>query len=124
MLKWPTPQAPAGPRGAVPAWADPGSIAYGTAARMETVTLPPGTTVSVARPDPTRIALGFSVGGIIIAGVGVAPHPTPLTLGWEVTGTSFENWYNLFQYGPLVQLEWFAASSSGGSIMVYEVYRL
>ena len=124
MLRWPNPPPPAGPRGLVPAWADPGSIAYGTAVRSDRFTLPVGAALSVARPDPTRIAIGFAAGGLLLAALSVAPNPDPFQEGWEVTARSSDNWYTIFQFGPLVQLEWYAYGAAGGAITVHEVYRL
>jgi hypothetical protein len=108
----------------VPAWADPGSIAYGTAVRRNQYTLPGGAALSVARPDPTRIAIGFAVGAAAVTTLSVAPGPNPSTEGWAVTQLSSDNWYTIFEFGPVVQLEWFADVIVGAPITVYEIYRL
>jgi hypothetical protein len=108
----------------VPAWADPGIIAYGTAVRRNQYTLPGGSALSVARPDPTRIAIGFAAGALAVAAISVAPGPDPFNEGWAVTQLSSDNWYTIFEFGPLVQLGWFADAASGGAITVYEIYRL
>lgn len=113
-----------GPRGIVPAWADPVALAYGTAFRRHAVNVPMSTETELARADPTRVAIGFATGALILTAVAVSPGGPAQFGGWALDGTPQGSWFDLLTYGVAVQEAWYAFTNFTGDVTVFELYRL
>lgn len=112
------------PRPAVPAWASPGTLMANAGTRTTTVTLPAGTPVPVAVPDPRRIAILFIPQTTVTNGIWVSPTATPDTAGLLVDGIGRDCVFDILTFGPIVNLGWSAWHAAGATLVVVEVYQL
>lgn len=109
---------------AAPAWADPRAMMAQSAVRITPHTSAGAGVESVAKDDPKRVAIGFSIGGQGDTDFLVGPVTLPQEGGWGFTARNKALWFDLFTYGPLVNLEWHCWFADVRILYVYEIYRL
>ena len=105
------------------AWLDPFLIArnlYAVTTDVETIA---DSSALLAKPDPYRWAVGFTLA--VAAGspsVSPWPQPPPGAGGWQLD-SGVNHWFDLVTYGPLVQLGWYSSHTSASIIRVIEIIR-
>ena len=104
-------------------WIDPRLVSANLYTKTTTVPVDPAAPTIVAKTDVNRWALGFLTAPGGGNGVYFAPYPD------LVTGTGFAlaaegiQWFRLTEYGPVVNLDWWAIGGAGGIIRLIEVLR-
>lgn len=102
-----------------PVWADPRWLmsANDFQATVFSVVTPGDGLLAPA--DPTRWAIGFSVGRDFNGGFPIEVYPLGGTTirGWNLNQTPL--WFSIFTYGPMVCREWYFHTSFNYNITVY-----
>ena len=123
----PKPCCPPKPRPAVPAapaWADPLAVMAVSGYRSTVITGGAGVAVQAVIPDPKRIAIGFCIENVMAGSAWVGPDQETQAHGWLIAGSVLQNWFTIFDFGPLVPASWWLFEQLGQTYRVIEVYRL
>lgn len=104
-----------------PIWADPAHLLALTSYKVREYTMSTAGPELCAENNPRRVALGFSVltGEIIPAGTTVAPTPSPTAGGFGLSSEA--RWFTLFEFGPLINTEWYVRATGALTLTIYEV---
>lgn len=105
------------------AWLDPGLVSRSLFVRVTAVAA--GGTRRIAELNADRWAVGFVMAPGSSGGVVVAPWSDVTNAqGWSLSALA-PLWFKLFDYGPLVTGEWWAAGTDAvtGSVRLVEVIR-
>lgn len=114
----------ASPLGDLPLWVKPTTLLTLSGWRMDRVTLGGMGPGLLAKADPKRVGIQFATGSGALANFVVSPDARP-DLGGFGSSTSVPFLaFTIFSHGPMVCSEWYGFLSGGGTVTVYEWYRL
>lgn len=104
-----------------PSWGDPGFSLAAYQVNPTVITLVAVTPKLVAQNNPRRWAIGFqdTLVGPSSPRVGIMTDPS--RYGHTVNNTLTGSWFTIFNYGPMVSMEWWALSTGGGDFLLYEI---
>ena len=104
-----------------PSWADPAFMVY----TSELVTTPvdlAGVTIEVIAPaNPRRWAIGFQLSLTGAVAVAVSWSNRPDLVGQQLTARIQDNYFTIFNHGPMVTNEWYAFSAGPDTIQMTEL---
>lgn len=117
-------QMASAPRSGLPAWANPGALMALCGARQTDVVVGLAAFATAAKADPKRVAIGFAGSTTGLSAIKVRPGGDPNVAGFAINQAAADNWFTLFTHGPFVNQEWRAYATTGGTLVVFEVYLL
>lgn len=101
---------------------DPVALIAYTGFRVTPVLIQAGVVTQVAKPDPTRLAIGFMLGNVASNTFSVGPIKELSAGGIVLANGSTERWFTLQTHLTLVNQIWYAFDSLQRNVYVYEVY--
>ena len=109
------------PRVTFPPWMD--ALWMLQASHLETRTVQsvaPGGNAAVPG-NSQRWAIGFKHGSGVIAAMAVTPIQSAEAFMWDILGRSEPRWFTIFEFGPMVPMEWYVIGTPGIDVMVFEL---
>lgn len=103
-----------------PTWADPRYMLSTNDTRITTVVVPRLTPTLIAGANPRRWAIGFVGEFINTQDIHIGPWPDTLNYSWLLTTTQEPFWFSLFNYGTMINREWWAYSPGNSNIRIVE----
>lgn len=105
----------------LPSWCNPGFQLAAFQVTVTVITIAAGITQKVASNNPRRWAIGFQDSGPAPSNPKVGITTNPFIYGHAVQNTLTGSWFTLFNYGPMVSMEWWATAVGGGDFQMYEL---
>lgn len=102
-----------------PSWADPSFMLLANEIITQEYTFTTTDVVIVVPPDPKRWAVGFSTLVTAPDQVLISPINDINISRHVVTIDWVDNWWTIFNYGPMVPAAWYGQSIIGARLMVY-----
>jgi hypothetical protein len=123
MLEFdPLPKIPPGARIMTrPSWSDPGFMVAANEWQFSEFSYTPPDSLIIAGNNPRRWAIGFVQPGLNPFTVRLGWQPDAFAWGQEFAALDPPLWFTTFQYGPLVQSEFYIWATNQVIIGVYEL---
>lgn len=93
---------------------------YANEVTFTIVPIPASGVFQLIGPNPRRWAIGFAVSLLTVGGVVISQQNRPDLYGNALTSDVRANWWEIFKYGPMIQQEWYAESSFGDFVGIWE----
>lgn len=107
-----------------PLWVMPDTILAMSSWRFSRVTLGGAGPGQLVAADPKRIGVQFATGSGALTNFVVSPESRPDLGGFGSSSSVPYIALTLFTHGPMVCANWFGFISGGGTVTVYEWYKL
>lgn len=104
-----------------PVWADPGFILSTNDVKTTDFDGVMSPVRVLAPANPKRWALGFLAASGTAVGWRVGPWNDPSIFGVLISTGNDVKWFTLFDFGPLVSLEWYGYPDNSSKIRVIEI---
>lgn len=104
-----------------PTWADPQYMLATNDAVITHATFPNSEPARVIGANPRRWAIGFVLRSAMVADLLVSPWPDVRAGSWVSSTSGSPLWFTVFEYGPLVNREWWAIADNIAVLRMVEI---
>lgn len=102
-----------------PSWSDPTFNLLTSQWVVSEFTLAAATVLQAVSADPKRWGLVFVRISGGVSPIRVSPSPNPTRHGFDITSSVLDRRFTIFEYGPMVQSEWYAICAQVAEVAFY-----